>query len=605
MSTVPKNNDVLGTTNRGNAIESGLCTLCRADCKGKCETWLSSLKGRETLYPRDFGLVTAGSGNVDHVGVSYNSLRVQGYNFGAHGMNGNQAKAQAGDCLFTDVSLETSFGNEVKTTCRLPFMTGALGSTFIAAKYWNSFAVGCALTGIPIVVGENVVGVDRASVLEGGRITKAPELERRIETYLRYHDGYGCIIVQLNVEDTRNGVAEYLAERYGDKIVVELKWGQGAKDIGGEIEVTSLEYAQFLKARGYLVDPDPELPEVQEAFAAGAIRSFARHSRLGYTAQSSYEEVRDEFMNNVKYLRGLGFSRITLKTGSYGMQALAMAIKFASEAGLDLLTMDGSGGGTGMSPWNMMETWGVPSILLHSKAMNTPRSWPNAASAWWTCPSRRLRQGEHHLQGPGPGRALHPPGLHGARDDDPRIPGHQHRGRAQPERREAIHGNWDALPATVAELGRTPREIFAGYHGVEKKLGKDAMKDVPYGAIAMWTLHGQALVRACNSSCAGRASSTWPTSLARTWPRATARRTRDGHPLHHRRAGRKGPQDTGGLTPPRPLAIRRPAHGPCAGRFCMRFVLRRIAKRSRLPQRPMRARASINPMRCFLKKDLA
>jgi glutamate synthase domain-containing protein 2 len=50
------------------------------------------------------------------------------------------------------------------------------------------------------------------------------------------------------------------------------------------------------------------------------------------------------------------------------MEALAMAIKFASEAGLDLLTIDGSFGGTGMSPWNMMESWGFPLILLHAKA---------------------------------------------------------------------------------------------------------------------------------------------------------------------------------------------------------------------------------------------
>ena len=50
-----KGNDALGTKNRGNACESGLCTLCRADCKGKCETWLSSMVGRKLLYPRDFG----------------------------------------------------------------------------------------------------------------------------------------------------------------------------------------------------------------------------------------------------------------------------------------------------------------------------------------------------------------------------------------------------------------------------------------------------------------------------------------------------------------------------------------------------------------------
>ncbi len=45
-----------------------------------------------------------------------------------------------------------------------------------------------------------------------------------------------------------------------------------------------------------------------------------------------------------------------------------MAIKLATIAKLDLLTIDGSGGGTGMSPWNMMETWVVPSLLLHAKA---------------------------------------------------------------------------------------------------------------------------------------------------------------------------------------------------------------------------------------------
>jgi len=84
-----------------------------------------------------------------------------------------------------------------------------------------------------------------------------------------------------NVEDTRNGVAEYVADKYGDKCIIELKWGQGAKNIGGEIQVRSIEYAMFLKERGYVVDPDPTIPEVQKGFEQGAIKSFARHSRLG------------------------------------------------------------------------------------------------------------------------------------------------------------------------------------------------------------------------------------------------------------------------------------------------------------------------------------
>jgi hypothetical protein len=99
------------------------------------------------------------------------------------------------------------------------------------------------------VVGENVVGIDCKAVINKGKISKAPELDRRIETYLRYYDGYGAIIVQMNVEDTRNGVAQYVVDKYGDKAIIELKWGQGAKDIGGEIQVTDIEYAKFLKDR--------------------------------------------------------------------------------------------------------------------------------------------------------------------------------------------------------------------------------------------------------------------------------------------------------------------------------------------------------------------
>lgn len=177
-----KSNDVLGTTNRGNPTESGLCTLCRADCQGKCETWLSSLVGRKLLYPRDFGYVTAGSGNNTAIGVNYNPLRIQGYNHGAYGVAKGLSNSPD-DCIFPNVSIETSFGKKVKTKSIVPVMTGALGSTFVAARYWESFAVSAALVGFPIVVGENVVGVDKQAVIENGK--KSPELDRRIETLFK------------------------------------------------------------------------------------------------------------------------------------------------------------------------------------------------------------------------------------------------------------------------------------------------------------------------------------------------------------------------------------------------------------------------------------
>lgn len=482
-----KSNDVLGTANRGINQESGLCTLCRADCKGRCETWVAGMKGRKLLYPRDFGSVTAGSGNVTQVGVSYNTLRIQGYVYGAEGLVGGLTDSPD-DCLFPNVSLETEFGVKQKTRCRVPVMTGALGSTFVAAKYWDSFAVGAALAGFPIVVGENVVGVDRAAEMEGGRIRKAPELDRRIETFLRYHDGYGAIIVQLNVEDTRNGVAEYVIEKYGDKAIIELKWGQGAKSIGGEIQVSSLEYAQFLARRGYLVDPDPMLPEVQAAHEAGAIKSFARHSRLGYTDRHSPAAVEEDFGRSVAWLRGLGYRRISLKTGSYGMEALAMAMKYATDHELDLLTLDGSGGGTGMSPWHMMENWGVPPIHLHAKAREY--------AALLAAKGRRvvdlsfagtLSREDHLFKALSLGAPFVKMICMGRAMMIPAFVGSNIEGALHPDRRERVCGHWDALPPTVSENGVKPQEIFAGYFEVQKKVGADEMRHIPYGAIAIWT----------------------------------------------------------------------------------------------------------------------
>ena len=488
-----KNNDVLGTTNRGNPTESSLCTLCRADCQGKCETWLSSLVGRKLLYPRSFGITTAGADNTTHVGVSYNSLRIQGYAYGANGLDKGLSN-DPDDCIFPNVKLKTEFGHKIKTKVRMPLMTGALGSTFIAAKYWDSFAIGGALVGIPVVIGENVVGVDRESEIspdktKKGKIKSAPELERRIDGYLRYYDGYGAIIVQLNVEDTRNGVAEFVAEKYGNQCIIELKWGQGAKNIGGEIQVRSLEYAIFLKERGYVVDPDPTLPEVQRAFENGSIKSFARHSRLGNTNLDTVEQVHDEFMSSVDYLRSLGFDRISLKTGSYGMEELAMSIKFATEAKLDLLTIDGSGGGTGMSPWNMMQSWGVPSINLHSKAyeyasilaakgQNVVDMSFAGGFALEDHIFKAIALGAPFTKLICMGRAIMIPGFVGSNIE----------GALNPDKKADVNGLWAELPKTVQRVGNSAKEIFASYFDLEDKIGKEEMKNIPYGAIAFYTL---------------------------------------------------------------------------------------------------------------------
>ena len=255
MIQLNRQNDAIGTANRANPGRIG--TLHALPCRlqgevrdvagqhGRAATALSARfrhgHRRAAPTPPTWASTTTRCG-------------CKGFLYGANGLPAGLSN-NPDDCVFPNVSVETEFGTKVKTKARVPLMTGALGSTFIAAKYWESFAVGAALVGFPIVVGENVVGVDRQSVIENGRIEKSPELDRRIDTFLRYYDGYGAVIVQLNVEDTRNGVAEYVVDKYGDKVMIELKWGQGAKDIGGEIQVTTYEYAMFLKERGYVVDP--------------------------------------------------------------------------------------------------------------------------------------------------------------------------------------------------------------------------------------------------------------------------------------------------------------------------------------------------------------
>ncbi|MDP2992127.1 MAG: glutamate synthase-related protein, partial [Deltaproteobacteria bacterium] len=164
------------------------------------------------------------------------------------------------------------------------------------------------------------------------------------------------IIIQANVEDTKLGVPEYVIGQLGIEIF-ELKWGQGAKDIGGEVKLHSIERALQLKDRGYIVLPDPTNPAVQTAFKAGGITEFERHSRLGMVD----EEV---FYKSVEHLRSTGAKYVTLKTGAYRPADLARAIKFSSNAKIDLLTIDGAGGGTGMSPWRMMNEWGIPTVQL-------------------------------------------------------------------------------------------------------------------------------------------------------------------------------------------------------------------------------------------------
>ncbi len=240
----------------------------------------------------------------------------------------------------------------------MPFIIAGMGSTNVARQNWAGLAGGAAISGSILTIGENVCGMDDETELKNGRVVRSPDMEFRIKSYRDWQDGYGDVVVQANVEDTRLGTQEYAIEKLGIE-TVELKWGQGAKDIGGEVKIKSVKKAQALKKKGYIVLPDPEDPNVIAAFEKGSFKEFERHSRLGMVEE-------DSFMKRVEELRKLGAKHVFLKTGAYRPADLARAVKYASKAKLDLLTVDGAGGGTGMSPWRMMNEWGIPTVEIWS-----------------------------------------------------------------------------------------------------------------------------------------------------------------------------------------------------------------------------------------------
>ncbi len=466
----PNSNDATRTTNRSKSVVpmSGLCSRCIDTCTGNCEVFKATFRGRELIYPGPFGDVTAG-GDKNYP-VDYSHLNIQGYALGAKGLPSGVV-GDSDTAIFPVVNTETEYGWDIKVKMRIPIFTGALGSTEIARKNWEHYAVGAALSGITIVCGENVCGIDPKLERDAsGKVTLAPDMDRRIEIYRRYHQGYGEILVQMNVEDTRLGVAEYVHRKH-DLETIELKWGQGAKCIGGEIKVNSLERALELQKRGYIITPDPSNPVTQAAFKDGAIKEFERHSRLGFIDEEG-------FYAEVQRLRNLGFKRITLKTGAYSLRELAMAIKWGSRAKIDLLTIDGASGGTGMSPWRMMEEWGIPSLYLHAaayefcqKLANSGERVPDIAFAGGFSSEdgvfKALALGAPFAKAVCMGRALMIPGMVG-------------KNIAQ----------WlkdGKLPNTVGQFGSTVEEIFVNYEDVKDMVGASEIKNIPLGAIGIYS----------------------------------------------------------------------------------------------------------------------
>ncbi len=175
--------------------------------------------------------------------------------------------------------------------------------------------------------------------------------------------------------------------------------------------------------------------------------------------------------------RKLGFERITLKTGAYSPVELAMAIRYGAEAKLDLLTIDGAPGGTGMSPWPMMNEWGVPSIYLHSLAYQYCKQLesrgirpPDLAFAGGFSTEdgifKALALGSPYVKAVCMGRALMIPGMVGKNV-----------------------GAWfeeEKVPRLVQKYGTRVEEVFICWEELKATYG-EAIHEIPLGAIGIFT----------------------------------------------------------------------------------------------------------------------
>lgn len=339
---------------RDASCTSGMCPICIRNCPVLCEISMSAFRGREALYPEpaQFGHSTAGG--LKYFGIDWSDFNIHASLLGAEGIEPDPDRA-----LFPNVNIESKVG---PIALSMPLTIGAFGSTDVGRNYWEGLAIGAAVNGVICVVGENVCGMDMEARLQGGKVTYSKEMERRVNLFRKFWDGkHGDMAVQTNVEDQRLGVDVYVMSKL-EVNIIERKWGQGAKAIGGEVRIKDLEKALELKRRGYLVIPDPQDKAVQEAFKENVFETFERHSRVGMPEHKS-------FVEDVEWLRKQGAKVVSLKTGAYRPSAVAFTMKAASEAKIDYVTFDGAGGGTGMSPVPMMDEMSMPTVNLEVQVL--------------------------------------------------------------------------------------------------------------------------------------------------------------------------------------------------------------------------------------------
>jgi glutamate synthase domain-containing protein 2 len=171
--------------------------------------------------------------------------------------------------------------------------------------------------------------------------------------------------------------------------------------------------------------------------------------------------------------------------------------------------VDGAGGGTGMSPWRMMNEWGIPPVELHSLLYQYA---PGSTTAASTLPALAVAGGFTFEDQIFKGLALGAPFV--------RLVGMARAPMAAAMVGKTIGRAIDdgQLPVYVERFGRTREEIFVTAAELRHELGEDEYQRCrPAPSASSPTT--SAWPRGCARSWPAPASSPCPTSPATTWPR--------------------------------------------------------------------------------------
>ncbi len=329
---------------RHTSDNSGMCAVCTGDCLGPCEIGLSAIRGSEAIIASSADKNQFAS--EKRYPLDFSHFNINGRAFGSIGLPEDPCEA-----IFPNADISSTFGVANAVEIKAPFILPA-----IAKLAWKEYYMGAAISGVPAVIGEGVVAKDPDLVVNGQKIIESPLISKMVSTFRRYHRGFGDIVLQANIDDEYQGVLDYAIERLGIRSV-ELKFGQGARGIQSMVRVPDIKDALRFKELGYIIFPDPTDPTVADAYARGVGPVF---EKIGKPPMWSPGAV----VRRVAELRNLGAERICFKTGPFDPRDLSTILEIASEASVDLVTLDSAGGGTGHSPAKMMNEWGIPTVTL-------------------------------------------------------------------------------------------------------------------------------------------------------------------------------------------------------------------------------------------------